>query len=82
MRSHGIERKLTTWRQKYFDRIIEDNIFPDYDFRVHNKIAEIRRNGDKKMADMWLFHPIIITAAEEKKAHMLMYVIFAWMKLL
>ena len=32
----------------YFDRLIADNVFPDYEFRVRSKIAEARRNGDKE----------------------------------
>ncbi len=34
----------------YFSRIVQDDIFPDYEFRTTNKIAEIRRKktGKKK----------------------------------
>lgn len=54
---------------KYFDRIIEDNIFPDYDFRVHNKIAEIRRNGDKKWRTCGYFIPLSLQQQKKKSTY-------------
>jgi hypothetical protein len=54
---------------KYFDRIIEDNIFPDYDFRVHNKVAEIRRNGDKKWRTCGYFIPLSLQQQKKKSTY-------------
>lgn len=46
----------------YFDRIIKDNIFPDYEFRTTNKTAEIRRKktGKKRkiVAGVRLFYTL------------------------
>lgn len=54
---------------KYFDRIIEDNIFPDYDFRVHNKVAEIRRNGDKNWRTCGYFIPLSLQQQKKKSTY-------------
>lgn len=37
----------------YFSRIVQDNIFPDYEFRTTNKIAEIRRKKTGKKENSW-----------------------------
>ena len=37
----------------YFSRIVQDDIFPDYEFRTTNKIAEIRRKKTGKKENEW-----------------------------
>ena len=37
----------------YFSRIVQDDIFPDYEFRTTNKIAEIRRRKTGKKENPW-----------------------------
>lgn len=68
----------------YFSRIVQDNIFPDYEFRTTNKIAEIRRKktGKKKTRGKQL---AILSrchySSRKRRALMLMCAISAWMKL-
>lgn len=65
----------------YFDRIIEDNIFPEWEFRVHNKVAEARRTGNKEWCTCGYFIPLSLQQ-QKKKVLMCEYAISAWMKLL
>lgn len=53
----------------YFDRIIEDNIFPDYDFRVRNKIAEARHNGDSEWRTCGYFIPLSLQQQKKKSTY-------------
>lgn len=53
----------------YFDRLIEDNVFPDYDFRVRNKIAEARRNGDQKWRTCGYFIPLSLQQQKKKSTY-------------
>lgn len=39
--------------EDYFDRIVKDNVFPDYEFRTTNKKAEIRRKKTGKKDNEW-----------------------------
>ena len=54
---------------KYFDRIIEDNIFPDWEFRVHNKVAEARRTGDKEWKTCGYFIPLSLQQQKKKSTY-------------
>lgn len=53
----------------YFDRITEDNIFPDYEFRVRNKVAEIRRTGDKEWKTCGYFIPLSLQQQKKKSTY-------------
>lgn len=53
----------------YFDRIIADNIFPDYEFRVRNKIAEIRRVDDKEWKTCGYFIPLSLQQQKKKSTY-------------
>lgn len=54
---------------KYFDRIIEDDIFPDWEFRVHNKTAEARRSGDKEWKTCGYFIPLTLQQQKKKSTY-------------
>lgn len=54
---------------KYFDRIIEDNIFPDWEFRVHNKVAEARRVGTKAWMTCGYFIPLSLQQQKKKSTY-------------
>lgn len=53
----------------YFSRIVQDNIFPDYDFRTTNKIAEIRKKKTGKKENQWktLGYFIPLSLQQQKK---------------
>ena len=53
----------------YFDRIIADNVFPDYEFRVRAKIAEARRNGDKEWHTCGYFIPLSLQQQKKKSTY-------------
>lgn len=53
----------------YFDRIIEDNIFPEWEFRVHNKVAEARRTGDKEWLTCGYFIPLSLQQQKKKSTY-------------
>lgn len=53
----------------YFDRIIEDDIFPDYEFRVRNKIAEIRQTGTKEWKTCGYFIPLSLQQQKKKSTY-------------
>ena len=53
----------------YFDRIIEDNIFPEWEFRVHNKVAETRRTGDKEWRPCGYFIPLSLQQQKKKSTY-------------
>lgn len=53
----------------YFDRIIADNVFPDYEFRVRGKIAEARRNGDKEWGTCGYFIPLSLQQQKKKSTY-------------
>ena len=50
----------------YFDRITADNIFPDWEFRTHNKVAEARRTGDKEWKTCGYFIPLSLQQQKKK----------------
>lgn len=54
---------------KYFDRIIEDDIFPDWEFRVRNKTAEARRTGDKEWKTCGYFIPLSLQQQKKKSTY-------------
>lgn len=57
----------------YFSRIVQDNIFPDYDFRTTNKIAEIRRKKTGKKENPWktigYFIPLSLQQQKKKSTY-------------
>lgn len=53
----------------YFDRLIADNVFPDYEFRVRGKIAEARRNGDKEWRTCGYFIPLSLQQQKKKSTY-------------
>lgn len=53
----------------YFDRITEDNIFPDYEFRVRNKVAEIRQTGAKEWKTCGYFIPLSLQQQKKKSTY-------------
>lgn len=53
----------------YFDRLIADNVFPDYDFRVRAKIAEARRNGAKEWHTCGYFIPLSLQQQKKKSTY-------------
>lgn len=53
----------------YFDRIIADNVFPDYEFRVRGKIAEAHRNGDKEWHTCGYFIPLSLQQQKKKSTY-------------
>lgn len=57
----------------YFDRIIKDNIFPDYEFRTTNKTAEIRRKKTGKKENPWricgYFIPLTMQQRKKKSTY-------------
>lgn len=53
----------------YFDRIIEDNIFPEWEFRVHNKVAEARRIGNKEWCTCGYFIPLSLQQQKKKSTY-------------
>lgn len=53
----------------YFDRLIADNVFPDYAFRIRNKIAEARRNGDKEWRTCGYFIPLSLQQQKKKSTY-------------
>ena len=53
----------------YFDRITEDNIFPEWEFRVHNKVAEARRTGDKEWKTCGYFIPLSLQQQKKKSTY-------------
>lgn len=53
----------------YFDRLIADNVFPDYEFRVRNKIAEARRNGEKEWRTCGYFIPLSLQQQKKKSTY-------------
>ena len=57
----------------YFSRIIQDNIFPDYEFRTTNKIAEIRKKKTGKKENPWktigYFIPLSLQQQKKKSTY-------------
>lgn len=53
----------------YFDRLIADNVFPDYEFRVRSKIAEARRNGEKEWRTCGYFIPLSLQQQKKKSTY-------------
>ena len=53
----------------YFDRLIADNVFPDYEFRVRSKIAEARRNGEKDWRTCGYFIPLSLQQQKKKSTY-------------
>lgn len=57
----------------YFSRIVQDNIFPDYDFRTTNKIAEIRKKKTGKKENQWktigYFIPLSLQQQKKKSTY-------------
>ena len=53
----------------YFDRIMEDNIFPEWEFRTHNKVAEARRTGDKEWKTCGYFIPLSLQQQKKKSTY-------------
>lgn len=53
----------------YFDRITEDNIFPEWEFRVHNKVAEARRADDKEWKTCGYFIPLSLQQQKKKSTY-------------
>lgn len=57
----------------YFSRIVQDNIFPDYEFRTTNKIAEIRRKKTGKKENPWktigYFIPLSLQQQKKKSTY-------------
>ena len=53
----------------YFDRITEDNIFPEWEFRVHNKVAEARRTGNKEWRTCGYFIPLSLQQQKKKSTY-------------
>lgn len=57
----------------YFDRIIKDGIFPDYEFRTTNKTAEIRRKKTGRKSDSWricgYFIPLTMQQRKKKNTY-------------
>ena len=57
----------------YFSRIVQDNIFPDYEFRTTNKMAEIRRKKTGKKENPWetigYFIPLLLQQQKKKSTY-------------
>lgn len=57
----------------YFSRIVQDDIFPDYEFRTTNKIAEIRRKKTGKKENPWktfgYFIPLSLQQQKKKSTY-------------
>lgn len=57
----------------YFSRVVQDNIFPDYDFRTTNKIAEIRKKKTGKKENQWktigYFIPLSLQQQKKKSTY-------------
>ena len=57
----------------YFSRIVQDNIFPDYEFRTTNKIAEIRKKKTGKKENPWktigYFIPLSLQQQKKKSTY-------------
>lgn len=57
----------------YFSRIVQDDIFPDYEFRTTNKIAEIRRKKTGKKENEWktigYFIPLSLQQQKKKSTY-------------
>jgi hypothetical protein len=57
----------------YFSRIIQDDIFPEYEFRTTNKIAEIRKKKTGKKENEWktigYFIPLSLQQQKKKSTY-------------
>lgn len=57
----------------YFSRIVKDDVFPDYEFRTTNKIAEIRRKKTGKKENEWktigYFIPLSLQQQKKKSTY-------------
>lgn len=57
----------------YFSRIVQDDIFPEYEFRTTNKIAEIRKKKTGKKEDEWkiigYFIPLSLQQQKKKSTY-------------
>lgn len=57
----------------YFSRIVQDDIFPDYEFRTTNKIAEIRKKKTGKKENPWktigYFIPLSLQQQKKKSTY-------------